>query len=51
MGSFYLTCTTHVNLMGSHIVRSLFVSDLNYKLAQKMAVSAAETCRHALTKL
>jgi hypothetical protein len=30
---FYLTYTTHVNLMGSHIVRAIFVADLYYKLA------------------
>jgi len=30
---FYLTCTTHVNFMGSHNVRAILVPDLYYKLA------------------
>jgi len=29
---FYLTCTTHVNFMGSHIIRAIIVPDLYYKL-------------------
>jgi len=32
---FYLTCTTHVNFMGSHILRAIFVPDLYYKLASR----------------
>ena len=30
---FYFTYATHVNLMGSHIVRAIFIPDLYYKLA------------------
>jgi len=30
---FYVTCATHVNLMGSHIVHTIFIPDLYYKLA------------------
>jgi len=30
---FYFTCTTHVYLMGYHIVRAIFIPDLYYKLA------------------
>jgi len=30
---FYLTCTIHVNFMGSHIVWTIIVADLYYMLA------------------
>jgi len=30
---YFLTCTTHVNFMESHIVCAAFVPDLYYKLA------------------
>jgi len=32
-GILYFTCATHVNIMGSHIVRAVLITDLYKKLA------------------